>query len=97
MLFVFCAPPGLARLMDFCLRLDMPSGALPAALGFEVLALGLLLPDLVLGPDLPLLDVLGAGAILGYVEWCWRKRCWLLVFRTWEVANFLENPRLDRR
>jgi hypothetical protein len=75
---VFCAPPGLARLMDFCLRLDMPSGALPAGLGFEVLALGLLLPDLVLGPDLPLLEVLGAGAMLGFFKLCGRKvaGCW---------------------
>jgi hypothetical protein len=61
--FVFCAPPGLASDMDFCLRLDMPSGALPADLGFEDLALGLLDPDFVLGPDLPLEEGLD-GAIL---------------------------------
>ena len=32
--FDFCAPPGLASDMDFCLRFDMPSGSLPAVFGF---------------------------------------------------------------
>ncbi len=34
-LFVFCAPPGLASDMDFCLRFDIPSGALPVGLGLD--------------------------------------------------------------
>lgn len=47
---VFCAPPGLASDMDFCLRFEIPSGALPV--GFEDFDFGLLAPDLA-GPDFP--------------------------------------------
>lgn len=44
---VFCAPPGLASDMDFCLRFDMPSGALPV--GFDFGFADLLEPP----PDFP--------------------------------------------
>jgi hypothetical protein len=54
-LLVFCWPPGLAKDMDFCLRFDMPSGALPV--GFADFAFGLLAPDFA-GPDLPFDEVL---------------------------------------
>lgn len=33
--FDFCAPPGLAKDMDFCLRFEMPSGAEPVGFGFD--------------------------------------------------------------
>jgi hypothetical protein len=40
--------------MDFCLRFDMPSGALPVDLGFDF---GLLAPEDFEGPDLPFGDL----------------------------------------
>jgi hypothetical protein len=48
--FVFCAPPGLASFIDFCLRFEMPSGSLPPP-DFDLEAP----PDLPLGPPFPLL------------------------------------------
>lgn len=33
--FVFCTPPGFASDIDFCLRLEIPSGSLPLDLGFD--------------------------------------------------------------
>ena len=32
---VFCSPPGLANDNDFCLRFDIPSGALPVGFDFD--------------------------------------------------------------
>jgi hypothetical protein len=51
---VFCSPPGLANDSDFCLRLDMPSGALPVGFDFDFDFENLL----ELPPDFPLAPLL---------------------------------------
>ena len=60
--FVFCSPPGLASDRDFCLRFDMPSGALPVGFDFDLEDLLELPPDFPLAP-LPLVDGLVAPIV----------------------------------